>query len=122
MTWLLDLVWNCKHCLCYSQKIMEFISLKIVNIVYKAFRNSQAYTIIFKISQIIIQRPITNTYQITKFIEYLLTIKSPWGIKTHGNMCHCCPFCKIQGVMKEEKRPSVEEHKHNLAKGSNPCK
>ena len=56
---------------------MEFISLKIVNIVYKAFRNSQAYTIIFKILQIIIQRPITNTYQITKFIEYLLTIKSP---------------------------------------------
>jgi len=42
-------------------------------------------------------------------------------MKTHGNVCYRCPFCRSKCVIKGEQAQVKKGHKHSLAKGSNLC-
>ena len=44
--------------------------------------------------------------------------KSPWGMKTHGNVCYRCPFCRSKCVIKGEQAQVKKGHKHGPTKGS----
>ena len=42
-------------------------------------------------------------------------------MKTHGNVCYRCPFCRSKCVIKGEQAQVKKGHKPSLAKGSNLC-
>ena len=59
---------------------MEFI---IVSVIYKSVLR---LVLLFQTLQLIVQRPIASIYEETRKKKKKFTNKSPWGIKTHGNM------------------------------------
>ena len=64
---------------------MEFI---IVKVIYKGILK---LVLLFQTLQLIAQGPL----QVSMKTPKIFTNKSPWGMKTHGNMCCWCPFCRM---------------------------